>query len=51
MDNIYGYPNYPDYYDRKFTFHLMEFNPISMTPMWIGQCFSNTINDSTWFFH
>jgi hypothetical protein len=48
-DNLFGYPNYPDYSDRKFKIHLMEFNPISMTPMWEGEYFSNAINDETWF--
>jgi hypothetical protein len=48
-DNPFGYPNYPYYSDRKFKIHLMEFNPISMTPMWEGEYFSNAINDETWF--
>ncbi len=48
-DNPFGYPNYPYYSDRKFKIHLMEFNPISMSPMWEGEYFSNAINDETWF--
>ena len=48
-DNPFGYPNYPYYSDRKYKIHLMEFNPITMTPMWEGEYFSNAINDETWF--